>query len=221
MVCTARRSREDERLLKRWGAKLFYWLVNRNPSISIPIDAGDFRLMDRAVVEALRALPERNRFMKGLYAWVGFRTEVIDYMPAERMEGVSSFSLKRLTRLAFTGVTAFTNFPLRLWSGVGAVVAVCALGYGLVIVVDHFLHGSDVAGWPTLVAGMMFFSGVQLISIGILGEYVGRIFDEVKQRPIYLIGAETGRATFDVQPREAEAPRPREAKVRTLARSSR
>jgi hypothetical protein len=177
--------------------------------------------MDRAVVEALRALPERNRFMKGLYAWVGFRTEVIDYMPAERMQGVSSFSLKRLTRLAFTGVTAFTNFPLRLWSGVGAVVAVCALGYGLVIVIDHFLHGSDVAGWPTLVAGMMFFSGVQLISIGILGEYVGRIFDEVKQRPIYLIGAETGRATFDAQRREAGSPPPREAaNVHSLARSS-
>jgi glycosyltransferase involved in cell wall biosynthesis len=221
MVCTARRSREDERLLKRWGTKLFYWLVNRNPSISIPIDAGDFRLMDRAVVEALRALPERNRFMKGLYAWVGFRTEVIEYMPAERMQGVSSFTLKRLTRLAFTGVTAFTNFPLRLWSGVGAVVAVVALGYGLVIVVDHFWHGSDVAGWPTLVAGMMFFSGVQLISIGILGEYVGRIFDEVKQRPIYLIGAETGRATFDAQRREAGSPPPREAaNVHSLARSS-
>jgi glycosyltransferase involved in cell wall biosynthesis len=192
MVCTARRSRSDERLLKRWGTKLFYWLVNRNPSISIPIDAGDFRLMDRAVVEALRALPERNRFMKGLYAWVGFRTEVIDYMPAERMQGVSSFSLKRLTRLAFTGVTAFTNFPLRLWSGVGAVVAVCALGYGLVIVVDHFWHGSDVAGWPTLVAGMMFFSGIQLLGMGILAEYVGRIYEEVKQRPAYLLSQRTG-----------------------------
>jgi glycosyltransferase involved in cell wall biosynthesis len=217
MVCTARRSRADERVVKRLGTKVFYWLVNRNPAIDIPVDAGDFRLMDRAVVEALRSLPERNRFMKGLYAWVGFRTEVIEYMPGERLAGESSFSLRSLARLAFTGVTAFTNFPLRLWSGVGAVVALGAIGYGLVIVVDHFVHGSDVAGWPTIVTSLMFFSGVQLISIGILGEYVGRIFDEVKQRPIYLVGSESGCATFDVvaQPHAADA------KVRPLMRTQR
>ena len=220
MVCTARRSRADERFVKRVGTKVFYWLVNRNPAIDIPVDAGDFRLLDRRVVDALRSLPERNRFMKGLYAWVGFRNEVIDYMPDERLSGESSFSLKSLTRLASTGVTAFTNFPLRLWSGVGAVVALCALVYGLVIVVDHFVHGNDVAGWPTIVVGLMFFSGVQLISIGILGEYVGRIFDEVKQRPIYLVGGEAGRATFEAAPREPEV-LPADAKVRPLARAQR
>ena len=220
MVCTARRSRADERFVKRVGTKVFYWLVHRNPAIDIPVDAGDFRLLDRRVVDALRALPERNRFMKGLYAWVGYRTEVIDYMPGERLAGESSFSIKGLTRLAFTGVTAFTNFPLRLWSGVGALVAICALGYGAFIVVDHFLHGSDVAGWPTIVAGLMFFSGVQLISIGILGEYVGRIFDEVKQRPIYLVGSEAGHATFDAAVRRDELAG-REGKVRALPKSPR
>jgi hypothetical protein len=117
-------------------------------------------------------------------------------VPAERHAGASSFSLRSLSKLAFTGVTAFTNAPLRLWSALGVVVALCALGFGLWIVIEHFLFGSDVPGWATLVCGMMFFSGVQLLSIGILGEYVGRIFDEVKQRPVYLIGSEAGRGAM-------------------------
>jgi glycosyltransferase involved in cell wall biosynthesis len=164
--------------------------------VPIPVDAGDFRLMDRRVVDALKSLPERNRFMKGLYAWVGFHNVIIPYVPAERHAGVSTFSLRSLSKLAFTGVTAFTNAPLRLWSALGVVVALCALGFGLWIVIEHFLFGSDVPGWATLVCGMMFFSGVQLLSIGILGEYVGRIFDEVKQRPVYLIGSEAGRGAM-------------------------
>jgi len=196
MVCAARASRADEGLLKRVGTAIFYRLVNHNSSVQIPVDAGDFRLMDRRVVEALKSLPERNRFMKGLYAWVGFHNVIIPYVPAERHAGVSTFSLRSLSRLAFTGVTAFTNAPLRLWSALGVVVALCALAFGLWIVVEHFLFGSDVPGWATLVCGMMFFSGVQLLSIGILGEYVGRIFDEVKQRPVYLIGSEAGRGAM-------------------------
>jgi glycosyltransferase involved in cell wall biosynthesis len=193
MVCAARSSRADEGWLKRLGTSLFYRLVNRGAAVPIPAGAGDFRLMDRRVVDALRALPERNRFMKGLYAWVGFRTEIIPYLPAERHAGKSSFSLRKLARLAFTGVTAFSNAPLRLWSGVGVVIALFALAYGTYIVFEHFVFGTDVPGWATLVCGMMFFSGVQLISIGVLGEYVGRIFDEVKQRPVYLVGSEAGR----------------------------
>jgi polyisoprenyl-phosphate glycosyltransferase len=201
MVCAARSSRADETWVKRIGTALFYRLVNRNAAVPIPVDAGDFRLMDRRVVEALKSLPERNRFMKGLYAWVGFRNEIIPYLPAERHAGVSSFSMRRLSRLAFTGVTAFTNAPLRLWSAVGVVIALFAIAFGIEIGVEHFIYGSDVPGWATLVCGMMFFSGVQLLSIGILGEYVGRIFDEVKQRPVYVVGAEAGRGAMD----EAEA----------------
>jgi glycosyltransferase involved in cell wall biosynthesis len=193
MVCAARRSRGDEGWAKRAGTWLFYRLINRPGAVEIPVDAGDFRLMDRRVVEALRALPERNRFMKGLYAWVGFRTEVLPYMPLPRHAGKSSFSLRRLVALAFTGITAFTNAPLRMWSGVGAVVALIALGFGLWIVGEHFIVGHDVPGWATLVAGLMFSAGVQLLSVGILGEYVGRIFDEVKQRPVYIVGEEHGR----------------------------
>jgi len=196
MVCAARASRADESFLKRLGTAIFYRLVNHNSAVPIPVDAGDFRLMDRRVVDALKSLPERNRFMKGLYAWVGFHNVIIPYVPAERHAGVSSFSLRSLSKLAFTGVTAFTNAPLRLWSALGVVVALCALGFGLWIVAEHFMFGSDVPGWATLVCGMMFFSGVQLLSIGILGEYVGRIFDEVKQRPVYLIGSEAGRGAM-------------------------
>jgi hypothetical protein len=152
--------------------------------------------MDRCVVDALKSLPERNRFMKGLYAWVGFRTEIIDYQPSERLSGQSSFSMKGLTRLAFTGVTAFTNLPLRLWSAIGALVAMLAFLLAVWIVIEYFVYGNNVPGWATLVTGMGFFSGVQLLSIGILGEYVGRIFDEVKQRPVYIVGAEAGRGAL-------------------------
>ena len=200
MVCAARASRADESLAKRLGTALFYHLVNRNSAVPIPVDAGDFRLMDRRVVDALKSLPERNRFMKGLYAWVGFRNVIIPYLPAERHAGASTFSLRSLARLAFTGVTAFTNAPLRLWSALGVVVALFAIGFGLWIVIEYFIYGNNVPGWATLVTGMMFFSGVQLLSIGILGEYVGRIFDEVKQRPVYIVGSESGRGTIDTPP---------------------
>jgi len=197
MVCAARASRADESLAKRIGTAIFYQLVNRDPMVTIPVDAGDFRLMDRRVVDALKSLPERNRFMKGLYAWVGFHNVIIPYIPAERHAGVSTFSMRRLARLAFTGVTAFTNAPLRLWSAVGVVIALLALLFGLWIVIEYFIYGADVPGWATLVTGMAFLSGVQLLSIGILGEYVGRIFDEVKQRPVYVVGSEAGRGALD------------------------
>ena len=192
MVCAARASRADESWAKRVGTAIFYQLVNRDAAVPIPVDAGDFRLMDRRVVDALKSLPERNRFMKGLYAWVGFNNVIIPYVPSERHAGTSTFSMRRLAKLAFTGVTAFTNAPLRLWSAVGVVIALCAIAFGCWIVIEYFVYGNNVPGWATLVTSMMFFSGVQLLSIGILGEYVGRIFDEVKQRPVYLVSSEAG-----------------------------
>jgi glycosyltransferase involved in cell wall biosynthesis len=206
MVCAARASRADETWAKRFGTAIFYRLVNRNSAVPIPVDAGDFRLMDRRVVDALKSLPERNRFMKGLYAWVGFQNEIIPYVPAERLAGTSSFSMRNLSKLAFTGVTAFTNAPLRLWSAVGVLIALCAIAFGCWIIAEHFIYGSDVPGWATLVTGMMFFSGVQLLSIGILGEYVGRIFDEVKQRPVYVVGSETGCGAIPPAPANACQP---------------
>jgi polyisoprenyl-phosphate glycosyltransferase len=204
MVCAARRSRDDESWAKRAGTWLFYRLINRPGTVEIPVDAGDYRLMDRRVADALRALPERNRFMKGLYAWVGFRTEVLPYTPLARHAGQSSFSLRRLASLAFTGITAFTNAPLRLWSAVGACVALAALGFGLWIVIEYFISGNDVPGWATLVTGLMFSAGIQLLSVGMLGEYVGRIFDEVKQRPVYIVGEEHGQGlTASLEPAAA------------------
>lgn len=196
MVCATRATRADETLLKRVGTWLFYRLVNTNSMVQIPVDAGDFRLMDRCVVEALKSLPERNRFMKGLFAWVGFRNQILPYTPNERAAGKSSFSLKSLARLAFTGVTTFTNFPLRLWSAVGSLIALFALCFGVWIIIEHYIDAEAVPGWATLATSMMFFSGVQLLSIGILGEYVGRIFDEVKQRPIYIVASQQGRSLF-------------------------
>ena len=225
MVCAARESRDDESLAKRFGTALFYRLINHHAAVKIPVDAGDFRLMDRAVVEALKALPERNRFMKGLYAWVGFRSEVIHYTPNERHAGVSTFSLRRLARLALTGVTAFTNFPLRLCSGAGVGVAFVAIALSLYFVLEHYLWGNNVPGWATIVCSVMFFSGVQLLSIGILGEYVGRIFDEVKQRPVYLIGEQSGSGALhgDRAPRVLPGPGVREANRRAedVGRSAR
>jgi glycosyltransferase involved in cell wall biosynthesis len=192
MVYTVRATRGGESFLKKLGARIFYRVVNAGSAVRIPANAGDFRLLDRAVVDALRSLPERNRFMKGLYAWVGFRSVAVAYEPNERHAGGSSFSMRGLSRLAITGVTAFTNAPLRLWSAVGATIAIGALLGGLWFIVEHYTMGADVPGWATLAVSMMFFSGVQLLSIGILGEYVGRIFDEVKQRPVYLVRHDSG-----------------------------
>ena len=197
MVCTARASRSDESWRKRLGTWMFYRLVNTGSSTPIPVDAGDFRLMDRRVVDALKMLPERNRFMKGLYAWVGFNTVVLPYTPAARHAGQSSFSMRRLSRLAFTGVTAFTNAPLRMWSALGGVLALLSLLFALYIVGEYFLFHNNFPGWATLATGLAFSIGVQLLSVGILGEYIGRIFDEVKQRPVYIIGQALGRGALD------------------------
>ncbi len=191
-VCAVREDRADESWLKRAGTRCFYRLVNAGAPVRIPENAGDYRLMDRCVVDALNALPERTRFMKGLCAWVGFATVTLPYTPLPRAQGRSRFSTRRLARLALTGITGFTTLPLRLWSAAGGGIALLALAYGVWIVVEHLVQGHPVPGWPTLVAGMMFFSGVQLLSIGVLGEYVGRIFDEVKQRPVYLVSHDTG-----------------------------
>lgn len=179
---------------KRLGTQLFYRLMNSGSSVKLPPNAGDFRWMDRKVADALKALPERQRFMKGLYAWVGFKTAALSFVPPDRAAGESSFCLRRLGALALLGLTSFTTLPLRVWSVAGAVVALLALAYGSWILVDTWLFGADLAGWPTLAAGIMLFSGVQLTSIGILGEYIGRIYDEVKQRPCYLIARDEDRS---------------------------
>jgi len=188
-----RANRQDESAFKQWGTRWFYRLLNLGDRFEVPPDAGDFRLIDRAVVQSLLALPERNRFMKGLYAWVGFDAVAVPYMPAERAHGASSYRPLRLVGLALDGLTAFTTWPLRAVSAVGGLLALCAFLYGAYLTLMYLLYGHAVSGWTTIVVGLMLFSGIQLVSIGVLGEYIGRIFEEVKSRPLYIVKKLMGR----------------------------
>jgi glycosyltransferase involved in cell wall biosynthesis len=197
MVYAVRRDRRGESAFKRIGTRMFYALMKFGSSIEIPPNAGDFRLLDRCVVEALCSLPERTRFMKGLYAWVGFHSRSIDFDPPARARGSSGFGLRALLSLAASGITAFSNLPLRIGSALGGALALVAIGYGIWVVIQHFTQGHDVPGWATIVAGLMFFSGIQLLTIGILGEYLGRVYDEVKRRPRYLVARRLGHSPFD------------------------
>jgi glycosyltransferase involved in cell wall biosynthesis len=192
VVYAVRQERGDESAFKRIGTGLFYKLVNSSDRFALPPDAGDFRLMDRKVVNALLELPERTRFMKGLYAWVGFKTVALPYTPAARTQGVSSFNALRLFNLAVDGLTSFTTWPLRVVSVVGLLLAVPAFAYGAFLIVQHWIAGNAVSGWTTIVVSLMFFIGIQMIFMGILGEYVARIFEEVKGRPLYVVGSELG-----------------------------
>lgn len=192
VVYAVRSSRDDQSSLQVSLTGLFYRLVNFGNRVKIPPNAGDFRLMDRKVVEALKSLPERNRFMKGLYAWVGFNSTAIDYQPLPRADGRSNFGLRGSISLALTGMLAFSIAPLRALTLVGLALSALALGYGAWVVGEYFFSGIAVPGYATIVVGMMFFSGIQLLSIGILSEYVGRIYEEVKQRPAYLISQRQG-----------------------------
>ena len=187
MVYAVRQDREVESSFKRWGSRIFYRAISLGGQIHIPRDAGDFRLMDRQVVNALLSLPERNRFMKGMYAWVGYKSIGIPYTPLPRSHGESAYSKLKLIQLAWTGVTSFSVMPLRLASAVGAILSLISFVYGLYVVIDRLFFNESVPGWPTMVASMMFFAGVQLLFIGILGEYLARIYDEVKGRPSYIV----------------------------------
>lgn len=187
MVYAVRESRDDETWFKRMGTHFFYTLLKGSHGVQVPPHAGDFRLMDRSVVQAILQLPERNRFMKGLYAWVGFKTESIDYMPEDRQFGTSTFGAFRLFKLALAGLMSFTTWPLRAVSLVGFLISLCAFSYGLFIVVEFILYRNRVDGWPTIVTILLFFSGINLLSLGIVGEYIARIFEEVKGRPVYIV----------------------------------
>ncbi|WP_230347175.1 glycosyltransferase family 2 protein [Methylobacillus methanolivorans] len=187
MVYAVRQDRKVESHFKLWGSRVFYGIMTLGERISIPRDAGDFRLMNRNVVDALRKLPERNRFMKGMYAWVGYKSIGIPYTPLPRSHGVSTFSRLKLMQLAWTGITSFSVIPLRLASAVGGLLALLAFVYGIWVILEKMFFHESIPGWPTVVASLMFFSGVQLLFIGILGEYIARIYDEVKGRPTYIV----------------------------------
>jgi glycosyltransferase involved in cell wall biosynthesis len=187
VVLARRADRSTDGLLKRRTAIGFYRLHNRLSKTKIPENVGDFRLMDRIVVEALKRLPERQRFMKGLFAWVGFRTVTIDYVRAERAAGQTKFSGLALWNFALEGFTSFSTTPLKIWTYLGAASALGTFGYLVFIVARTIFFGIDVPGYASLLVAILFFGSVQLLSVGLLGEYIGRIYLETKQRPTYLI----------------------------------
>ena len=192
VVYAIRTTRDDQTALHSKLVQLFYTLVNSGNRVKIPPNAGDFRLMDQQVVKALNALPERNRFMKGLYAWAGFQSTAIEYEPLPRLEGVSRFGWRSSIGLAVTGVVAFSTVPLRFLSFLGLILALAAFVYGGWVIVEYFYLGIQVSGYATIVVGMMLLSGIQLMGMGILAEYVGRIYEEVKQRPVFWVQKRVG-----------------------------
>lgn len=192
MVTAVRRSRDTDPWLRRQLSRAFYSLFKRVSEVALEEGGGDFRLFDRAVVDAINSLPERTRFMKGITSWVGFRQETIDFEPAERAAGASAWSLWRLLRYALDGLSAFSTLPLRVWSMIGMAISGVSVLYGGFLVVRTFVFGIDVPGYASIIVSILFLSGIQLISLGVLGEYIGRIFTEVKQRPLYLVSERIG-----------------------------
>src|SRR5215470_2930676 len=188
---TAKRDRQDESWLIRFGSRLFYTALNWGARHKIPADAGDFRLLSPRAAAALRQLPERNRFFKGLASWIGFRQIRVDYEPAPRAHGVTTFSPGRLIGLSIEGLTSFSVAPLRFASLLGVLLAVGAFMFGLTILWEVWTTGKQVPGYPSLVIGLMTIGGVQLIMIGIVGEYIGKILSELKARPIYFVAEHT------------------------------
>lgn len=187
VVYTAKAHRHNEPWLRRVAVHGFYALINWGARQNIPEDAGDFRLLSPRAAAALRQLPERNRFFKGLASWIGFRQYRVDYEPEPRAHGMTRFHVSQLLGLSIEGLTSFSVAPLRLASLLGVVVAVVALLFGLSILWETWIDGKTVPGYPSLVVGLMTLGGVQLIVIGIVGEYIGKILSEIKQRPIYFV----------------------------------
>jgi glycosyltransferase involved in cell wall biosynthesis len=187
MVFGVRRCRASDGWAKRVTAGLYYRAHNMVSQDKIPENAGDFRLLDRKVVEVIRAMPERNRFMKGLFAWAGFRQAAVEYDRVERETGTTKYNYWKLWTLALDGITSASTVPLRVWSYVGALVALFALGYATFLAVSTMIFGNAVPGYASIMVSVLFLGGVQLISLGVLGEYVGRILTETKQRPLYVV----------------------------------
>ena len=187
VVYAMRGSRDSDSRAKRLTASWFYRTYNRLAEINIPYNTGDFRLMDRRVIRALRQLPERNRFLKGLFSWVGFRQTGIEYERQVRAHGTSKWPYWKLWNFALDGITSSTTLPLRIWTYIGAAVAFSAFVYAAFLIFDVLVNGIDVPGYASLMVVLLFLGGVNMLTLGILGEYLGRIYTEVKARPLYLI----------------------------------
>ncbi|EOZ1470182.1 glycosyltransferase family 2 protein [Enterobacter asburiae] len=187
MVLAKRTDRSTDGRMKRKSAEWFYKLHNKISNPKIEENVGDFRLMSRDIVENIKLMPERNLFMKGVLSWVGGRTDVVEYARAERVAGDSKFNGWKLWNLALEGITSFSTFPLRMWTYIGLFVAGVAFLYGAWMIFDTIFFGNAVRGYPSLLVSILFLGGIQLIGIGVLGEYIGRIYVEVKERPRYIL----------------------------------
>ncbi|MHB2169736.1 glycosyltransferase family 2 protein [Alsobacter sp. R-9] len=211
MVYGQRTDREADGPLRRGFTRVFYRLFQAFGETPLPEGAGDFRLLDRKAVDALRQMGERARFSKGLYAWIGFRQIGVPFDVAERAHGSSKFNARKLFRFAFDGITSFSTVPLRLWTYIGVSVSALAFVTAVYFVAETMIRGVDVPGFASLIVSVMFFAGVQLISLGVIGEYIGRIFAEVKRRPLYIVGDSVGFDAADVDAARPLGPERRRA----------
>ena len=187
VVLAKRANRESDSILKKWTALFFYRIHNEVADVAIPENVGDFRLFTRHVCDALKTLPESCRFMKGLFAWVGYKTAVVEYTREARAAGKTKFSGWKLWNFALEGITSFSTLPLRIWTYLGVSVAIFALSRAIWLVIRTILYGVDVPGYASLATAILLLGGIQLIGIGVLGEYIGRIYLESKGRPVYLV----------------------------------
>lgn len=192
VVYAVRHARVGQSLASRLFAKAFYWSFENLAEVPLPREAGDFRLMDRKVVDVINRMPERSRFMKGIFAWVGFRQTGIPYQQGERAIGTSRFGFIKLLSFALDGLTSFSTFPLRVWSYIGGAIAALAFFYIVFRVIRTLLYGIDVPGYESLLTIMLFLGGMQLLTLGILGDYIGRVFNEVKGRPLWIVRSTHG-----------------------------
>lgn len=203
IVYGERLDRDTDSPLRSFFSRAFYRLYNALVESDIPKGAGDFRLLDRKAVAAMNQLTESSRFNKGLFSWIGFRSIGVPFTVAERTTGGSKWSFRKLLRFAIDGLTSFTTLPLRVWSLLGAAISLVAFIYAVIVLVETLVFGTDLPGFPTLVISIMFFSGVQLISLGVLGEYLGRVYEEVKARPLFIVAEKVG--LEDVPPASPQA----------------
>lgn len=192
MVYAIRRNRDTDGPLRRLFSRAFYAVFKTIADIQMPEGAGDFCLLDRKVIDAVNELPERNRFMKGLVTWVGFPYDVVPFDVAPRSGGSSSWNFFRLIRFAFDGLSSFSTVPLRIWTWSGGLVSLLAIAYALYLILRTIIYGIDVPGYASVMVGILFLGGLQLLSLGMIGEYLARVFTEVKARPIYFIADRVG-----------------------------
>ncbi len=187
VIYATRRKREGETFLKKATASWFYKIINKMSKISIPKDTGDYRLMDIKAVKAVNKLRESNRFMKGIFAWVGYKQKAIYFDRKERFAGNTKFNMSKLFSFAMDGITSFSYVPLKFATWIGTLVALFSFLYGLKVILKALIFGGDPQGYPTMMVVILFLGGIQLMALGIIGEYLGRLFEENKQRPLYLI----------------------------------